>query len=815
MSLLAHWKLEAVAGGLVDDTGNLSPGTFHNAPSVVTGLDGNAVDFDGVNQYASVAAAGQLNGVTAWSVSLNIKAGQAVTNTQSIWHWFIDAFKGIQISQNPTGELKVWVLSGAIGPSGKNTQCETDAAVDLTNWRLFTVTCNQTTNDITLYVDGQAVAHTQTGDVMASASETGTASYFLATVGTLSTYCDVSLDDVRVYDHVLNAAEVAALWFGVTVIPAASLPASLAGFETSAASSLPLTLKNQTVYAAASLGLNLEGSDPSHYLGTVARWGLVVELEGVDISSQVAGACEIEAEEDASGLAALVIAPGAGAISPAAYERKHIAISFAGLDAAGAELYRLRLYTGITTAAIYDPDEGVIEIEATTDYQGRLENMPREVINSELGGTWSPHVFDDSADGYQYARDSLSTIASEAHIDNYGRLVVVPYAAGVAALTLTDGGRFANTLALTRAHRRDLVTRVRVNFDFRFPRLRHREVTVRFSGQGLCHYLDLGYSAPQKNAVTQAADGTSWTRVTPITFIDLPGPGTYCQPPRGYNGQGEDFCLGATWRAGRRWVQTVTEQNAIDVIAPDLEESIGRQEINADYGLEATYDSNDYERITEFDGPPTGSVYKSETNDYQIDGDGADYDGRQALELAQEVAINRARSLILARARGNRLALSPLFRPDITLEKTVRVQTPHLDATGKVAAYRQTLDPTTGRLDMRLELALSRHDGAGLAVNDPVQAPTPPPQEPETPTDRDYVIGFNIGGLVGSPVDSDDLEGQCTNVNPNVQTGPNLLRERFAIAMPEIEAAARDAVVASQVVEVELAVPDDPLTMSN
>jgi hypothetical protein len=115
---------------------------------------------------------------------------------------------------------------------------------------------------------------------------------------------------------------------------------------------------------------------------------------------------------------------------------------------------------------------------------------------------------------------------------------------------------------------------------------------------------------------------------------------------------------------------------------------------------------------------------------------------------------------------------------------------------------------------MSLEIALSRHGGSGLGADDPLD-PAPEPSQPaEENTGRVYYVQHHSGGIIGVAPDSDDLDGWITNAYGAARTDPdNLYRERFRLRMPEIEATARQAVAVQQAVEIDSAVPEDPLTM--
>jgi len=548
------------------------------------------------------------------------------------------------------------------------------------------------------------------------------------------------------------------------------------------------------------------------------RWALTVLLDSVDISDQLVGSVQITAEETASGLCTFEMIPAAGAVDPNDYENVSVSVAYLTKDAAGATLTTTARFSGVTTRAVYDSDNGVLTIEATNDLQGTLEGMTRAAIDTLISsGTWSKHVFDDGADNWQYAQDRLSTTPAELHVDPDGTLVVVNWAAKVTPdVTLTDGERFNNTLRLTRNTRRDLISKNVVNFDFRFTRLRHRKMSVVFTyTPGICGYLDGDATVPQRSMIQSAADSNSWVRISDISFTDFPDTGTICSGKNWVKDGSEFFCLGASWTAARRWAQTVTEEYAITVNAPDIEAAVGVQQVTESYGVEAIYDARDYESITEYDAEPAGSVLATETDDYQLDADQTTANGRTEMEAAQEVAIAKARTEILGRARGNRVSVGAVYDPSITLASTVRVNTPSLTAKGKVYSYVETLNTANGELNMQLDLAISRHGGSGIATDDPITAPTQPAQPAETPTSRTYSVGVHIGGVTGASADDPTWDGYICNAYGAAQTDPtNLYRERFVLNMPAIEETARNATEVQQAVSYEVEVPQDELTMS-
>lgn len=818
MTLIAHWKMDETTGAVVvDTTGNVPNLAIIGTPTFsVEGVDGTAIAFGGSCQvFENNKTAAAFNGIGAVTVSGWIKASTNSANNLAIKVYRSSSYN-FYLTQQSDGTLKFY------GNAGTTTDFETtsDDAVDLAGGEFVHIAASVdlTTEVRKIYVNGVPVASTDAGIISAATFDFAGAVIDFA-IGGYDSVSPYVVDDFRVYDTALSDAAVLALYeeFAPTAAPAASLPLVLYGFISAASGSLPLRLIGGTSAASASLPMRLEAPDPTHYRAVSAKWAALVLLDGSDISDQITGEVTVEHEENASGLCSFSIIPGSGTIDPDAFERKAVEITFVGLDSGGSTLYTSRRFTGITSTASYDPDSGLLTIEGTTDLQGRLENLPRASIDVICGGSWSEHIFDNEADGWQYAQDRLSTRAGEVHVDNYGHVVSVDWAAkGTADVTITDAHRFTGALRLSRANRRDLVSRVRVTLDFRFVRLRHREIGVHLiDTYGFCHYLNNGWTLPAKDMVRSAADSNEWVRISDISFTDLPVAGTYCTPSRGWTGNAGAFCLGAFWRAARRWAQTITERYTLDVIATDLEEAIGVQLLTEDYGIEAQYDAADYENVKAYETTPTSAVFSTKTDDWQVDADTAEADGRAAMETAQEVVLAKARSTLLGRARKTRLTVPAVFDPSITLASTVAIDTTYMDAKGKVARIRESLDLESGRLDQEFDLALSRHEGSGLAVDDTLEAADAPEQPQEETSARHYYMQYRIGGTVNCPTDNEDWDGYMTNVQESERyPGAAVYRERLVVAMPEIEAAARDATRVTAAQSFEVAIPQDTLSMS-
>ena len=819
LSPLQYYRLNESSGtALVDFSGTLGNGLINNTPTLsqagATDDGDTCMLFTAAsNEYCQGAIQSQLAGATAFSFNCFIKCASSGINAGVMSNrWNNSNLQYLYVKSDNTVELHIG--STALG----NTYYTTTDTLDFTDWTMLTVTYSAGT--VKMYVNSVEYAFSTTGAAQTALHSLTGAALYIATKSGGTPFMNGNIDEVMVFGDVLTGEEITSIYEAAGFSVAAtdsSIPLLLTGGLLSGSAVLPMWLRTSELAGAASVPMKLQAPDPAHYQATKAKWDVQVLLDNVDISDRLVGLIEISHEESASGTCTVRMIPAAGAIDPDAFERKPLVIEFQGKNDAGTIIYASRRFTGISSGAIYDPDAGIVAIEGTTDLQGRIENMSRDTIAALVGGEWSEHVFDEDADNWQYAQDRLSTTPTEIHANRFGSIVAAPWAAKATAdIELTDADIEDKQFTIARTKRRDLVTRVRINLDFRFVRLRHREVQVNFANSfGFCHYLNWNWPLCSRDMVRSAADSNEWVRITDIAFIGLPVAGTYCTPSRGWVGGADAFCLGASWRSAMRWAQTVTEEYAIDVVATDLEEAVGQQQVAESYGIEATYDGNDFEAVKAYSTSPLGAVFSTVTDDWQKEATDSERDGRAAMEYAQEVAIARARTTMLDRARRNRLTVYPVYDPSIDIDQTVRVATTYLTAKGKVAAMREMMDTSDGDIVMAVEIALSRHGGTGLASDDPIEAAEQPDQPTEEPTPRVYYVPYRMGGLVNAPQDDDEWDGYMTNVQESLRDpSGGVYQQRLVLKMPAIEESARDAQAIPQTASFEVEIPEDELTMS-
>ena len=199
-NLVGHWRLD---GDTLDASGNNRHGTLGGNPPFVPGVVGEALEFDGDDSLTITGYQG-VEGTNPFSIAAWIKTKSTDTKTIVTWG---SAVSGAKI------ELRIVnnVLRANHGAGNVNSA----GAVNDDQWHhvALTVTANATLSypQMILYVDGRdnTVPSVDTDPVL------NIIPLFEVGIGWRSTdsdrYWEGLIDDVRIYNRVLTAAEVKAL----------------------------------------------------------------------------------------------------------------------------------------------------------------------------------------------------------------------------------------------------------------------------------------------------------------------------------------------------------------------------------------------------------------------------------------------------------------------------------------------------------------------------------------------------------------------------------------------------------------------------
>ncbi|MFA4830784.1 MAG: LamG domain-containing protein [Patescibacteria group bacterium] len=200
-SLVGYWSFDGKDMGATtatDLSGNGNTGTLTNGPQKVPGINGQALSFDGVNDYVSIPDPNLVEGLAAMSVSVWAKSDITVTaNGRGI----------VAQSYGASGDPFLLYLRNVDNIAfqvSTGVSVEADANTDLpdTNWHHYVGVYNG--SNVLLYVDSvlQTSQPAQTGTTTASTNP--------VTIGAYDSTrnWDGLIDETRIYNRALSATEV-------------------------------------------------------------------------------------------------------------------------------------------------------------------------------------------------------------------------------------------------------------------------------------------------------------------------------------------------------------------------------------------------------------------------------------------------------------------------------------------------------------------------------------------------------------------------------------------------------------------------------
>ena len=249
--LIAFWKFDENTGTTaVDSSGNGNNGTISGA-TWVTGKVGNALSYDGVNDYVNGGNINIINAITieAWVNPKVIKGKNRIIARKSSVYYF-------QINSN--GRLEIY-LYGTTNPGYHRMT----SAIPLNTWTHVAVTYDG--SKVLLYQNGTSQSFNDAGSLVSNSNpvrigrDTGTSRQFNGLI-----------DEVRIYNRSLSASEILAdAGISDTTSPAISV----------------LSSSNITSTSATVSWITNEVSDTQVEYGTTIGYGYSTTLNSTLITS--------------------------------------------------------------------------------------------------------------------------------------------------------------------------------------------------------------------------------------------------------------------------------------------------------------------------------------------------------------------------------------------------------------------------------------------------------------------------------------------------------------------------------------------------
>ncbi|WP_034890963.1 LamG-like jellyroll fold domain-containing protein [Gillisia sp. Hel_I_29] len=205
-NLVAHYKMNESSGAmLADDSEIANTATIMGNPVRVNGVEGGAVRFNGADQYAIAGANLALNLTNSLTIATWIKPEKRATQyvIKKSEHNAID---GYELSLSSSGKI-FFRFNQATSNNTYRLNSQASYPIDGITWMHVAVTFDGTT--MNLYINGVL----DSSKSYSAATALGTNSMTLAIGSGNDGYRGIlgAMDDVRIYNVALNAAEVSAI----------------------------------------------------------------------------------------------------------------------------------------------------------------------------------------------------------------------------------------------------------------------------------------------------------------------------------------------------------------------------------------------------------------------------------------------------------------------------------------------------------------------------------------------------------------------------------------------------------------------------
>lgn len=510
-------------------------------------------------------------------------------------------------------------------------------------------------------------------------------------------------------------------------------------------------------------------------------WQIKLLLNDVDVSSNLVNSLTIEAEEGAAKIAEFSLVTHAGAISVTQWIGKPVVIFYQ------SEERQQLLFRGVVDEPIYDPTTLVTTFTCTDQLQERVQNLAKSEINQLIQGQWSVIVFDNTFDHWQYAQDQLSTTPVSLDLDLNNQFQLTEWQAKVEPdYVFTDDDILYQSLQVQLANRREIHNQVNITFQYRYQRLKQREIEYRYDYPlDFCEQNYRNATLPNVEMIKQAIDGTGWFLKSRVEYEHQRGPGwvTCGDVTFGFMIKEEirKFLVReARFVLMKRFVQTVTEHYELCLQAPQSVTQLGVIKNHESLSYEIPADTEKFVNILQYQ-PPLKEALLDEQGDYTTS-----VEDESALSNAIQTKLNQAKTSILKSHRNNIITFKTPLNADIQRMHTIKVDSKYVKAQGKVKHVIHECDFNQGSCLSTISIAVSRTDNDNFVQQTSMVLRS---KQPKLGEGNKIVITLptHLGGKVTSEPYNELWDGYTGN--EKLETGTTPYPERFAITAPGVETA--------------------------
>jgi hypothetical protein len=520
-----------------------------------------------------------------------------------------------------------------------------------------------------------------------------------------------------------------------------------------------------------------------------AAWNASVRLGGVDVSTSILQSITIEASENAARVADIVYVPNAGALVPESYPGKQVEIVFIANNEFAS------IFSGVVDSFELDANDGVLRLKCTDGFQTQIEAASRNQIDGLTGGAyWSAWVFDENAQGWQYAQDRLSTITNELHLTVGKQFESVnQFASGSPDYSFTAADILDGSLDVEVAQRSQIVNDYRIIFEYRFPLLKQQNVSLSFSGLTPQEIWCSGVRIPNRTMIDDLVDQLGLHEAS-VSVSELPAYGSFtCGMTTGIfrnNAVGHLITSGSL-NGKRRMVQTITEKYELSITAPDSIAVYGSLVQNDDASGSVEFDTGAW---TDFKTAPATSTQVAMTTQSK--------DGRAVANAAIVCLLNRARATIKKSHRATIVRVGSTLKPLLSLAHTIAVNAGGVNAKGKVSRFTHKLDFDEGSASTLIECSVSK-----LPTSNGSDSTLAAPSAPSLPA-------YGLTGNITIPTYIDDAGDNGSGFYTYTGNNKNNVSFRMVATLPEIPAVQLDPLTLNRTANFTSALVSDTFSIT-
>ncbi len=564
-----------------------------------------------------------------------------------------------------------------------------------------------------------------------------------------------------------------------------ALPLSIEVHHPAGQISLPIHV-NRYATSSLELPLSIHSVELSNLNQQSLQWKIRLIIDGIDVSSNLTDSLRVEAEEGAAKIAEFTLVPFSGQISVTKWLGKQVLIYFQAFKAEQKYPSEWIIFQGVIDEPVYDPTSRLTKFICTDQLQEKVSSLSTDDISELLNGYWSPLVSDTTDDNWQYAQDLLSSVPSSLELDRYHELKVTPWRAKqVPDLVFNEDNIFYQSIEVQLANRREIHNIMNLSAQYRFPRLKQREIIYEYQyPYSFCGQSHRNSTLPNVDMISQAVEGTGWHLQDDIHYVHQRGSGwVSCGGVVfGYLISEElrkHLVRDAYFRLSKRYVQSITEQLELIVESKNSIKQFGEIPMRDSLTYSSQVNIDKFTQTERYEPPLDGSTL-DEAGDYVFDAD-----ARNELNLAIITKLNQAKTSIQKSHRNNLVSFKASMSPFIERDHTIRLDTANVTAQGKVRHIIHECDFNLGKCETSVTFSISRTDNDEPRVAQALVAP----DKISNPVNGDLIIRTilpsHLGGKLNSPLYDENWDGYIGNEHPEVGAQP--YQERFIVPTPAIE----------------------------